>query len=152
MERNIHRLVRFFKCPVAERHLLLKTWAILWSFRLALWILPFRYFKRFLENQEPRTEKISETDVIQVQRVVWAIQTTSRHVPNGRNCLLKAISASYLLRRLGYPSELHIGVNRSDVGELDAHAWIVFNGEVIIGDLQDLSQFNALLPKGRKPS
>jgi hypothetical protein len=53
------------------------------------------------------------------------------------------MSAQALLHRYGHPAELRIGVrwvdgNRS---EIEAHAWVESEGEVVVGDDEPLSEY-----------
>jgi hypothetical protein len=44
-----------------------------------------------------------------------------------------------------YSSELKIGVAKNKDGKLDAHAWVESQGQVLIGNLHDLSRFEPLI-------
>jgi hypothetical protein len=46
-----------------------------------------------------------------------------------------------LLNWYGYASELRIGVAKGEQGELEAHAWVEYQGKVIIGGLSTLSRY-----------
>jgi len=106
--------------------------------------------KSLLANAScPRHENQGEPK-ISVERVAWAVSAASRYIPKGRNCLLRAITTHYLLKKLGYPSMIHIGVDRSAENTLAAHAWVENEGKVVIGGLGDLTRFNSLMPGRRE--
>lgn len=65
-------------------------------------------------------------------RIGWAIGVAAKVVPWKANCLAQAVAASRLLRRCGCEPEIRIGVRR-DGRELLAHAWVVCDGETIVG-------------------
>ncbi|MET0341616.1 MAG: lasso peptide biosynthesis B2 protein [Polyangiales bacterium] len=46
-----------------------------------------------------------------------------------------------MLARHGHPSQIHVGVSRDAHGKIDAHAWVVCEGRIVVGDLPDLSRF-----------
>jgi hypothetical protein len=48
-----------------------------------------------------------------------------------------------VLKQSGRHASLHIGVNGSENGRLNAHAWVESQGRVIVGD-SDLGRFNFL--------
>jgi hypothetical protein len=62
----------------------------------------------------------------------------------GATCLSQALAAQTLFLRQGYPAELHIGVAKNETGQLEAHAWVESEGQVVIGDLQNLSRYTPL--------
>jgi hypothetical protein len=56
-------------------------------------------------------------------------------------CLARALTAQILLNRQGYLPKLCIGVSKGQNGKLQAHAWIECQGQVVIGNLSNLSDF-----------
>ncbi len=47
---------------------------------------------------------------------------------------------------MGQPADLRIGVAKSAEGRLEAHAWVEICGQIVFGDLPDLSRYKALSP------
>ena len=82
--------------------------------------------------------------------MVWAINMTSPLVP-GCTCFVRALAAQVLLQRRGYQTDLRVGVAKEPNGRLKGHAWLEKNGEVLIGGMEDLSQYT-LLPLEAKES
>ena len=58
-------------------------------------------------------------------------------------CLPQALAGYVLCRRRGYPVRLRLGVLRRTEGELLAHAWLEYRGDVVLGDLPRLGEFTA---------
>jgi hypothetical protein len=54
------------------------------------------------------------------------------------------------LARRNIPVELYIGVRRGKAGQLDAHAWVSHQGQVIIGDMEDLDGYVPLTSPSMK--
>jgi hypothetical protein len=61
-------------------------------------------------------------------------------------CLARALATQHLLAVNGYGAQLRIGVAKESSGKLEAHAWVEYQGNVIIGGLQHLSAFTPLPP------
>jgi hypothetical protein len=80
---------------------------------------------------------------ISIERVVWAVNVVSRYMPGGVKCLARALATQRLLAQQGYFTQLRIGVKNLK-GKLEAHAWVENNGEVVIGEVPNLSEFTAL--------
>ena len=72
-------------------------------------------------------------------------------MPGGAKCLAKALTTQVLMERRGCDCAFKIGVAKTDKGELEAHAWIEKDGQVIMGMLPDLDRFKSLPPL-EKPS
>ena len=66
-------------------------------------------------------------------RVGWAVRTAGRYVPRGGNCMAQALTAHVLLRRMGHPSRLRLGVARGAARPFEAHAWIESGAAVPVG-------------------
>ena len=69
---------------------------------------------------------------IPISKIIWAATMGTRIIPQS-TCLVRALAVSRLLAQKGYESTLHIGVKRK-AGLLEAHAWVEYDGRVIIGD------------------
>jgi hypothetical protein len=70
------------------------------------------------------------------ERIAWAVRAVGVATPRGSNCLVRALATQAMLARYGYPSELKIGVRKSEDGAFAAHAWLECAGAVIIGDVE----------------
>jgi Transglutaminase-like superfamily len=71
------------------------------------------------------------------ERVAWAVAAASSFVPDGANCLIRALAAGRMLRRYGHDANLRIGVAKaSPAGGLTAHAWLESGGKVVIGGFE----------------
>jgi Transglutaminase-like superfamily len=65
-------------------------------------------------------------------------------MPGSVKCLAKALTMKTLLNQYNCPSKLIIGVDKNGVNQLEAHAWIEYEGHVVMGQLNDLSRFKPL--------
>lgn len=73
-------------------------------------------------------------------RIAWAIGAGSRYVPRA-TCLVRALAGRRLLAAHGHRAHLRIGVAKST--ELQAHAWLEYEGRVLIGG-GDLDRYTVL--------
>ena len=81
-------------------------------------------------------------------RCAWALNRGSRVVP-GASCLTQALAGQWLLDRLGYASQVVIGVRPVTGGSLAAHAWLVASERTVVGgDAEDLGRFQKLTELG----
>lgn len=115
--------------------------------RLGLTLLPFKTVHRTLMNL---AHKCAPTDADRnesPERIIWAVDAASRCVP-GSSCLVQAYALHISLARRGIPTSIRIGVQRNHLRHIDAHAWVEKDGQVLIGDIPDLSFYTALSSLG----
>ena len=65
--------------------------------------------------------------------IVWAIEAVGRRLGRLSTCLTRALTGELLLDANGAPVTLTIGVRRTHVGALEAHAWLARNDRVLLG-------------------
>jgi hypothetical protein len=83
-----------------------------------------------------------------IDQIVWAVSVASRYLPGEVKCLARALATQILLHRYGYTATLCLGVAKGEKGQLEAHAWVESQGEVVIGGLSNLSSFTLLSSLG----
>lgn len=138
------RLRKFVFLSGRDRKLLVKTAGVLWFVRLGLWLLSYETLCRLVRKHNPSQNNAA--DVVQVKRIVRSVRKMSRYVP-ASTCLTKALAAIVLLERADQPANLVIGVAKSQVGDLEAHAWVECQGRVILGGTHaELSRYSILRP------
>jgi hypothetical protein len=123
--------------------LFVRAFGLLCAVRIALWLVPFRLVRRWLEGGG--VEESREADAATRNRIGWAVRRTSRFVP-GASCLTQALTTRVLLRGAGQPARVRIGVAKSVEGELQAHAWVESGGVIVVGKQPDLARFTPLSP------
>jgi hypothetical protein len=134
---------RYRALPPADRLLLREALTLLTLVRLGLVIFPFASVRRMLHGSAP-----SESGEANVPaRVAWAMAALTRRTPGPTTCLAQALVADALLRRRGARSALRIGVRKraeASPGPIAAHAWVECGDLVVVGRLDDLSEYSVL--------
>jgi hypothetical protein len=125
------RLRRALARPAPDFILFLRAFGLVVSVRIALWVLPSRLLLRHVARRVRRAPAPADTSLL-VKRIGWAVRAASRRVPDA-SCLTQALSVQLLLARHGYSSELKIGVLRDSVTGFAAHAWVLVDGQVLVG-------------------
>lgn len=126
------RLRRFFALSQSERYLVLRALVAVAAVRLALWVFPFPWLRKFVERSLRGTSRSETAERLSVDRITWSVEAASRLVPRA-TCLTQALAAHVLLARGGYASRVRVGVARAEEGEFKAHAWLEHGNEVVIG-------------------
>ncbi len=143
------RLHKFLSLTQGDRFLLLSAVLLLLAVRLGLWLLPFQMLRRFLERLSqvnPERQDVGEQQgcTLTTDTIVWAVDIASHYMPGGVKCLARALTTQVLMSRYGYSPELRIGVAKGERGQLEAHAWVENQGQVVIGYLGNLSRFTPM--------
>lgn len=95
-------------------------------------------------NAEPGSLSISE--------IIHLSEKIARHHPLYSNCLRRCMVQYELLSRYGYSVQLHIGVRFSLEKKLQAHSWLICDGQLVndakevvhtYTEIADISQFFA---------
>jgi hypothetical protein len=120
----VRPLRTFLALPGSDRLLLIRAAATLVAVRCALHLVSIARLRAWA-GRVRRGDRPAA-------RIVWAVRTAARHV-HGATCLSSALTLQRLLSSAGHPSQIHIGVARDDSGFI-AHAWVVHDGVVVIGE------------------
>jgi UPF0716 family protein affecting phage T7 exclusion len=143
------RIRKFLCLPAAQRHPLLQAVLLLGAIRLGLWLLPFRTLQRLLARLAQAPTASPEAGAAAISGVVWAVAGASRYVP-GATCLTQALGARVLLARCGQQTQLRLGVTRSAAGQFQAHAWVEWQGRVVLGGADAPRRYTPLPPLERE--
>ena len=103
-------------------------------------LLPFQSVLRLMSKRGKKYPSNILVERLEIDRILWAVKTTGRFLPK-ISCLLQAIAAQVMFEQQGYLTHFKIGVAMNRSGGLDAHAWVECNGEVVIGLIENSSEF-----------
>ncbi len=98
---------------------------------LSLW--PFKQLVRILRATAERLPGSEGASPDRIHRIAWAVNAAGSRLLGSKPCLTQALVVQFLLWRHEVETELRIGVDKDGDGKLLAHAWVVWEGEVIIG-------------------
>lgn len=136
----------FFALDTAEQRLIVEALAMLTTAAVEARLFPVR---RYLDATTFTPSSTAEPIDSTVHRrraldVAIALRRAARALPWHSTCLIEALAARRMLGRRGLTSSLRIGVRLGANGDVEAHAWVEYQGEVLIGNIADLEQFLAL--------
>jgi transglutaminase superfamily protein len=112
-----------------DRWLVCEAIAMLGLARFIVITVPFRFIAYWL-SRSPETETFDEQLLLSVRK---AVTTAARNVPWNSVCLPQAIAAKAMLAMRGCGSSCHFGADIDAQGKLNAHAWLVAGGTVVVG-------------------
>jgi hypothetical protein len=138
------QILRFVRLAPQDRNLFLKACLLLSFVRFGLFLRSFNRLCKFLERfSAVNPSTVSDRRVL-IHRVVWAIDASCKLMPGTVKCLARALTMKTLLDMHNCPSTLMIGVDKNAAKQLEAHAWVEYEGHVVMGQLHDLSRFKPL--------
>jgi hypothetical protein len=108
--------------------------------RLSLLMLPFKFLMRVF-NRLGQLDFWVQKQSISVSKIIYAVNWVSFWMPGHVKCLARALTAQTLMQWYGYPSDLCIGVAKDEANVFEAHAWVEYQGKVVIGYLDNFSRF-----------
>jgi hypothetical protein len=140
------RLVsKFFQLDQTRRRFLLSASFLEISFWFLLRILPFPTVNSLMEKLVAGAKFYQPARKDILQPAIWALTIASRKLLGKDTCLPQAMAARVMFARLGFPVEIKFGVKKSANGDLQAHAWVFHQDQVLIGgEGLDLSSYTPL--------
>lgn len=145
----MERIRKFLALSSAERWLLVKGALLLAIVRVTLAFLPYPRARGLVDRVSSPVRPI-QADRATVRTIAWAVDLASRFVPGGGHCLSKAITTQIFLARRGFHAEVRFGALKDPMEEFIAHAWLEYEGEVLIGG-ENLGRYSVLNPRPEGP-
>jgi len=139
-----HKLRRFGELSGPDKGLLLRAVVWLAIARVRLAVTPFPKLVERLSSEQGD----SEPDVDLLNRVGFAVTMAGANVPWRSDCFPQTIAARSILKRYGYASTVHLGVERVGEEELLGHAWLTCADTVVTGgaELDRYTEVHRLSP------
>ncbi|AET70491.1 hypothetical protein Desor_5100 [Desulfosporosinus orientis DSM 765] len=127
-------LKKFIKLSWKIKLLLLGSLCLLGIVRLAILIIPFRYLTLFMGRKMVESpNEISSRQLLRALKVGWSVNKVSNFTPWESKCLVRAFTTQIILRLLTIPSTLYLGIAKTNVDQLHAHAWLRCGNCMITG-------------------
>ncbi len=125
---------RFWRLSGYARRIVLEAAGGLLSTRAGLRMAGFRRWKAVVEWLTPgtaaRSAAVGLPEIEFAHAVARWQAAAARHLPLKTNCLDRALTLWWLLRRRGIAADLRIG-GRKENGRFEAHAWVEVGGVVL---------------------
>lgn len=133
----LNKLQTFFiKMSLRKKLWFILMWPMTGLFRLAVVVLPFRWYRGVLGQHWGNTELCVLTSDRQLQRA-WqigrAVELAARFTPWESKCLVQALVGACWCRLYGIPYVVHLGVRKDEAEGMKAHAWLCTGKAVITG-------------------
>lgn len=137
------RVSVFLLARLGDQFRLLLTAALLLALPVVFSVGTFAQIRRRLVRISERVARFVPGTPTHT-RVVSAVEVADSHLPGDRKCLTRSSAAEVLLYLYGFAPDHRIGVAKESDGGIEAHSWLEFDDDVIMGDLDDLARFDPL--------
>ncbi len=146
----LRRFSRWWALSPWERWVLVRLVVLLPQVWVGLRVAGFVRMRRWAENAKTTASRTTTTfpadpDEAYFHRCAELTAIAARYGFYQANCLHQSLALCRLLRRLGVPSHLCIGVKKG-AGSLQAHAWVEVNDCVLGPTTEEFSRFESLGP------
>jgi hypothetical protein len=126
-----HLLKKIFSLTSIEICLFFEACILAIYSKLIIFIFPTHIWINFVKFSKKKPHKnLNEIDIIKIFR---AMRRSSVYLPFKQNCLVETIVVKKMLARKNTSSTLFLGVAYDDKHQLEAHAWLIYNDEIIVG-------------------
>jgi hypothetical protein len=125
----INLLKKLIKLPISRIILLIKVFLVLLLQKVMISILRFKSYKTLNESLLYE-KKLSDDSIL---RIVWGVQVIATKIPFGFSCLIQATAVKMLIGKQNN-TQICIGVRKNPEQQFMAHAWVMLNNKIIIGE------------------
>ena len=125
-----HKLRTFARMSASERRMIVDAVLCLAIARFIVLVVPFRFVVASLQRSRAK----GPCDSALLIAVRSAVTIAARNVPWNAVCLPQALAAKAMLARRGCCSTLRLGAAFDGNGKIVAHAWLVADGQNVVGD------------------
>jgi len=129
----VPKLRRAFELSASDWFLILRAPFWFAVVALGLRVFQFRTLVDLLHQKSPLDQKAFSHQSSTPRRAAYCVELVSRLHLLDPTCLKKALVLYALLTRRGFDVRLFIGAAKTKGSELDYHAWLEHQGQVILG-------------------
>ena len=130
----MHKLKTFITLGFKKQLMFIEAFILSGLYRFAILFLPFKYIKKRLGIAKTEsTYEVEEADYLEAKQVCSIVMLACKYTPWESKCLIQAMLVQYFLKRRKIPTTIYLGVNKSDLSGMRAHAWIRCGKMIITG-------------------
>lgn len=141
------KLLRLLRSSGGKK-LFLQSYLIMSLIRFGLLLLPFSRLQDLIAQSQGLTWLAIARSEVSTRAIILAVYRSGKYQPGNPMCLARALTTSVLMGVYDLPHKIHIGVAKAENG-IEAHAWVVSEGHVIVGNLPDLSRYTPMSSQGK---
>ena len=117
--------------------------AAFWLVKIFIFLKVFPYRKVLISIQKRALKPVfhRRSRILSADNICRIIEKCARNLPIALTCLPQALAGFVLCRQYGYKANLRIGARNVPSAGFTAHAWLEFEGRIIMGALPDIDSY-----------
>jgi hypothetical protein len=131
----IDAIIGFKRLPADEKKMFFIAIFLVIKVKILTSLFPLRFYSSSLGVQHKSIlQTMDGQELTPLYKVLRTLKRTSSYLPFKNKCLVDAIVAKKMLKKLGLGSTLYLGVGRESEKKIVAHAWLKCNGTIVAGE------------------
>ena len=131
------------------KKLFFQAYIIMCLVRSGLLLLPFNRLQDLILKSKKLTWLAIAKSEVTVNAIARSVNRSGKYSPGKPMCLARALTTAVLMNIYGLPYQINIGVAKGESGKIEAHAWVTWEGKVMVGNLPDLARYVSMSAKGK---
>ena len=133
----MHKLKVFFELSFKRQLMLIEAYILSGLYRFAIVFLPFKYVKKQLgEAKTESTYEVDDAVYQEAKQIRIIVLLACKYTPWESKCLVRAMLVQHFLKRKKIPTTIYLGVNKDELQNMKAHAWIRCGEMIITGQYE----------------
>lgn len=131
----MHKLTIFLKLGIKKQVMLIEAFMLSGVIRFTMNYLPFKYLKGMMGI--PKTESsynVPSGYYHEARQIRMIVLLACKYTPWESKCLVRAMLVQYFLKRKKISTTLYLGVNKDDLKNMKAHAWLRCGEMIVTGE------------------
>lgn len=133
----MHKFKIFWELGFKKQLMFIEAFILSGIYRFMMLYMPFKYVKKRLG--EPKKESARE-EPLEVYRLAKEIRglvlLACKYTPWESECLIRAMLVQHFLKRKKIATTIYLGVNKDDLNNMKAHAWLRCGEMIVTGHSQ----------------
>lgn len=133
----MRKLKLFLKLGIHNQLLFARTFVLSGFFRFLMVYAPFKYLKKYMGVAKTESaKKVPDMYYEEARRIQRIVLLVCNYTPWQSKCLVRALLVQYFLKRKGIATTIYLGVNKDDMNQMAAHAWIRCGEMIVTGQYE----------------
>ncbi|MGL5087632.1 MAG: lasso peptide biosynthesis B2 protein [Clostridium sp.] len=131
------KLITFIKIDNKTKFDFLVAYIYCGIARTYIRFMPFNKLRKKMgKSKEESSEVVGNETYKLAKRISWIVVQAAKYTPWESKCLVQALTAQRMLKRLGICTTLYLGVNKDSQNNILAHAWLRCGEYIVTGGSQ----------------
>ena len=133
----MHKLQIFWELGFRKQLMFIEAFILSGVYRFMVLYLPFKYVKKRLGVPKKESAKEESVEVYRLAKEIrGGVLLVCKYTPWESKCLIRAMLVQHFLKRKKIATTIYLGVNKDDLNNMKAHAWIRCGEMIVTGQYE----------------